>query len=86
VLLVGFVVRIYHDARSSECEIKKRKATVMLLLNADVSKTKTLWENGVRGTATAISFNYIISSYESLVEKGTESPLFNAYAKKRGHN
>jgi len=58
----------------------------MLLLNAEIRKTKTLWESGVRGTATAINFNYITSSYESLVEKGTKEPTFNAYTKKRGHN
>jgi len=54
----------------------------MLLITADVRKTKTLWENGVRGTATAINFNYIISSYESLVENGTESPLLTPTQRK----
>ena len=50
-------------------------AAVMLLINADVRNTQTLWENGARGTAADINFNYIISSYESLVENGTDRPL-----------
>ena len=50
----------------------------MLFKNADVRKTKTLWENGVRGTAADVNFNYIISPYESSVQNGTDRPLLTA--------
>jgi hypothetical protein len=51
------------------------RGTVILIINADVRKTKTLWANAVGGTATDIDFNYVISSYKSSVENGTERTL-----------
>jgi len=60
-------------------------AAVVFLKNADVRKTKTLWENGVRGTAVDINCNDIINSYDSFLKRDRQT-TFNAYAKKKGHN
>ena len=62
--LVGFIIRIYHDARSSECQIRCRvlqRVTATLVKDFDIALGLTVWLSylGHKGTVTRPSEKYI---------------------------